>query len=87
MGVVLQHATRILILAAAGVLLLAPFHLLIGDVGAEMHARAAPPDEEGLIVLDRLLDELDRFSGGVVIHDLHALFGQRSGILELAVRR
>ena len=73
--VVLDHAVGVLVLAGDA----AQLRL---DVGAEMHAGTAPPDKPGLAGGLLLLDELDSAVGGFVIDRLHALFGQRTRILD-----
>src|SRR3990170_4495531 len=52
-------------------------------MGPDMHARRVEPDEEGLAVLDRLLDEL--LFGGVdfQINGWHPCLGERTGVLDL----
>ncbi len=56
------------------------------DVGAKVHAGAAPPDKPRLAGLVLAPDEVDGRGYGLVIHGLHALLGQRPRILDLAVR-
>ena len=82
MHVVLDHAVGVFILARDT----AQFRF---DMGAEVHARAVPPHKPGFAGFGTVCNEGDGLVGGVVIHGLHALFGQRSGVLDLlrAVRQ
>ena len=76
MHVVLDHAVAILVLAGdADVLGL--------HMGAEVHARAVPPHEEGLPVLHRVGDEALGGGDDLLVDRLHALLGQRAGVLDL----
>ena len=76
MPVVLDHAVVVLALPAdAAVLLL--------HVRAEVHARRVPPDEERLVAAGLLLEILERPRGDFVVDGLHALLGERAGVLDL----
>ena len=83
--VVFDHAAGILV--RGRVLLFTDRHLLVADMGAEVHACAAPPDEPGLACLVLALDEILCCSHGFVIDGFHALLGQRTCVLDLAVGR
>ena len=52
-------------------------------MGAEVHVRRVEPDEEWLAVFVRAVDEVPRRRSGFVVYRLHALFRQRSGVLDL----
>ena len=54
-------------------------------VGEDVHARGVHPDEERLTRLHLPLHEVDGGGRGFVVDRLHALAGQRAGILGLAV--
>jgi len=56
-------------------------------MGAEVHAGTTPPHKPGLAGLVLFFDEVDSGIGGLVIDGLHALLGQRAGILDLAASR
>ena len=56
------------------------------EVRPHVHAGAVPPDEEGLVVRDSLFHQFQRPGGDFLVNSLHALFGQRAGILDLAAR-
>ena len=49
----------------------------------DVHAGRIPPHEERLAVLVRLVDEAERRRGDFLVHRLHALLGQRAGVLDL----
>src|SRR5262245_2195965 len=49
-----------------------------------MHARRVPPDEEGFAGPVLLLHERQRPRGNLLVDRLHALLGERAGILDLA---
>ena len=55
---------------------------LIFDVGAEVHAGAAPPDKPGHILpaSSWRLNEIDGCGSGLVVHGFHALLCQRAGV-------
>ena len=73
--VVLDHAVAVFVLPGdAAVLRL--------HVGAEVHARGVPPAEEGLARLGLPRDELLGGGGHFVIDGLHALLGERAGVLD-----
>ncbi len=75
--VVLDHAVRVLALTVAQAA------VLVLDVRAEVHARRVPPEEEGLIAAGHLLEVLERAPGDLVVDRLHALLGERAGVLDL----
>ncbi len=79
MHVVLDHAVGVLVLPGDAA-------QLVLHVRAEVHARAVPPDVEGLAVGMGALDEVDRGGERLVVDRLHALLGQRPGILDATVR-
>ncbi len=55
---------------------------LFGNMGEEVHVGGVPPHEERFAIRMGLLDELDRAGGDIVIDGLHALSGQRAGVLD-----
>lgn len=55
------------------------------DMCSEMHARAVPPDEEGRACLVLARNEILGRSKGLLVNRFHPLFGERAGILDLAV--
>ena len=73
--VVLDHAVTVLILTADA----AQFVL---HVGAEVHARGIPPEEEGAALRRGLVKVVQRTGGHLVVYRLHALFRQRPGVLD-----
>ena len=83
-GIMLDHAGGVLVDLLAN-LLVGQFAVLVADMGAEVHARAAPPHEPGRALLVGALDEVDRRSARLVINGLHADLRQRAGVLDLAV--
>jgi hypothetical protein len=73
--VVLDHAVAVFVLAGdADVLLL--------DVGAEVHAGAVPPAEEGLALLVHAGDEILGGGEGFLVDGLHPLLGQRAEVFD-----
>ena len=78
--VVLDHAVGVLVLSGDAA-------QLLFDVGAEVHAGAAPPHEPGLAGCVLALDEIDGGSHRLVIDGLHAFLGQRAGVLDRGRRR
>jgi len=58
---------------------------LFGDVGAEVHVGGVPPHKEGFALGVGLFDELDGAIGDVVVDGLHALLGERAGVLDAPV--
>ena len=52
-----------------------------------MHAGGVPPQEERLAVGMRLVHEGERLGGDLLVDGLHALAGQRAGVLDLLARR
>ncbi len=73
-GVVLDHAVGVN--AEAGLAL-----ALWLEVRPDVHAGGVPPDEERLAVLVRLVHEVQRALGDLFVDRLHALLGQRAGVL------
>ena len=76
--VVLHHAVGVLVLARD-----APVLLL--DVRAEVHARAAPPHEEGRPRCVGIADEAHGGCDRLIVYRLHALLGEWPGVLDPAV--
>ena len=82
----LEHLTDVLVVVDHGVVIRAlelarlaqAFRL---GVGAQVHVGEVHPDEGGLACLVLALDEVDGAVGDVVVDRLHALLGQRAGIL------
>ena len=56
--------------------------VLLLHVGAEVHAGAVPPAEEGLTGLVLALDEVLGGGERFLVDGLHALLGQRAGVLD-----
>ncbi len=56
---------------------------LLLQVREDVHAGRVPPDEERLAVRVGLLDELQARREELLVHRLHALPGQRTGVLDL----
>jgi hypothetical protein len=56
--------------------------MLVGDVGAQMHRGGVVPKEERLVLVMALVDEGERMFGHLVVDGLHALLGQRTGVLD-----
>ena len=73
--VVLDHAVAVFVLPGDA----AMFRL---HVGAEVHARGVPPAEERLPGLGLPRDELLGGGDDFVINGLHALLGERAGVLD-----
>jgi hypothetical protein len=57
--------------------------VLFGAVGPEMHRGGVVPEEKGLAVLVRLVHEIERMFGNLVIDSLHALSVERTRVLDL----
>ena len=76
MHVVLDHAVPIFILAGNT-------SKLVLYMGAEMHPRAVPPDEEGLALCMRAVDEVEGAGEGFLVDRLHTLLSERSGVLDV----
>ena len=72
--VVLDHAVGVFVIALVAMLGL--------DVGAEVHAGAVPPAEERFALLVHASDEILGGGDGFLINGLHALLGQRTGVLD-----
>ena len=53
------------------------------EVRPDVHAGGVEPDEERLVVLDGAFDELRRLRVDFLVDRLHALRGQRAGVLDL----
>ena len=53
------------------------------QVREDVHAGGVPPDEERLAVLVRVVHEVERLGGDLLVDRLHALPGQRTGVLDL----
>src|SRR6202043_514384 len=74
LAVVLHHAVRIY--AEPGL------SLRLGlEPGPDMHAARIEPDEERLLVPVRTADEVDRGPEELLVDRLHALLGERAGVL------
>ena len=56
--------------------------MLGADVGAQVHAGRVEPAEERLARRVLPLHEVDRRGGGLVVDRLHALLGERAGVLD-----
>ena len=56
--------------------------ILFGDVGAEVHRRRVVPEEERLVRLGLLLHPREGAIGDLLVDGLHALLGQRAGVLD-----
>ena len=80
MAVVLDHAVGIVVAGHAALAL----HLR-ADVGEDVHPRRVHPGEERRAGVVLALHEVDRGGGRLVVDRLHALGGQRAGVLDLAV--
>src|SRR4029077_5172346 len=77
LGVVLNHAVVVLSARGeAGLVAMLGFHVREG-----VHARAVKPAEEWLVRLRLARDVIDCGVGGLVVDRLHALPGQRAGVL------
>ena len=55
--------------------------VLLGYVRPDVHPGGVEPDEERLVVLDAAVDELLGRLEELRVHGLHALAGQRAGVL------
>ena len=55
----------------------------VGQVRDDVHARRIQPEEEGLVVRPRLVDELERVGEDLVVDGLHPLRTERAGVLDL----
>src|SRR5882724_12188978 len=55
--------------------------VLRADVRAQVHSRSVEPAEEWLVRRVFALHEIDRGGGSLVIDCLHALLGERAGVL------
>ena len=75
--VVLDHAVDVFAVAVG-----VAAAMLGADVGAQVHARRVVPDEERLARRVLALHEVDRRRRGLVVDGLHALLGQRAGVLD-----
>ena len=75
MAVVLDHAVGID--AETGL----AFAFLL-QMREDVHAGGVPPDEERLVGLLGAFHELERTGGDFLVHRLHALLGQRAGVLD-----
>src|SRR6478609_371463 len=53
----------------------------------DVHTGRVPPQEEGLVSLLGSLQEIEGSRGNLIINRLHALNGQRAGVLNLAIGR
>ena len=84
MHVMFDHACGVFIGHTTGDLIRLCAHLVL-HMGAEMHARAVPPDIEWLTLFIGTLDEVDGGGDGFLIHRFHALAGQRAGVFDLAI--
>ena len=73
--VVLDHAVAVFVLPGDAAML--RLHM-----GAEVHARGVPPAEERLAGLGLARDEVLGGGDGFIVNRLHALLGQRAGILD-----
>ena len=51
-------------------------------MGLDVHAGRVEPDEERLVSLVALVDEVHCAGQELLVHRLHALFGQRAGVLD-----
>jgi hypothetical protein len=58
---------------------------LFWDAGPQVHMGGVKPNEEGFTIRMSLLDELDSAFGCIVIDGLHALLGQRTGVLDASI--
>ena len=78
--VMLDHAVGVLVAGHAALAAHRRAH-----VGEDVHARGVHPDEERLARLHLPLHEVDGGGRRLVVDRLHALAGQRAGVLGLAV--
>ena len=78
--IMFDHAVVVLGLPDAG---LAEF--LGGDVGAEVHPGRVEPHEERGVGFDGVVDEPLGFGDDLVVDRLHALLGERAGVLDATV--
>ena len=81
-----QHLADVLVVGDHHVVVVALPALalvLLGAVRPEMHGRGVVPEEERLVGLVRLVDEAQRVLRDLVVDGLHALLGQRPGVLDL----
>ena len=54
------------------------------QVGEDVHAGRVPPEEEGFVVLSRPFHEVEGLGVDFLVDGLHALAGQRAGVLDFA---
>ncbi len=73
--VVRDHAIAVVVLSALAA-------VLRGQVRPEVHRRRVVPEEEGLVRLGLLLHPPDRGRRDLLVDGLHALLGQRAGVLD-----
>ena len=76
-AIVLDHAVDVLAVAV-----LVSAAMLGADVRAQVHARRVVPDKERLVPGVLPLHEVDGRGRGLVVDRLHALLGERAGVLD-----
>ncbi len=80
MAVVLDHAVGVEAHAGGALCLRL-------EPGPDMHPRRVHPDEEGLVGLNRTIDEIHGGREKLLVRGFHALAGHGPRVLDLAVRR
>ncbi len=50
-----------------------------------MHVRGVPPDEEGLLLINGAVDEVERQFGDLIVYRLHTFLCQWTGVFNTAV--
>ena len=54
------------------------------QVGEDVHAGRVPPEKEGFVVLGRPFHEVEGLGVDLLVDGLHALAGQRAGVLDFS---
>ena len=80
----LDHPGFIVVQIASGDFFSLGFEI-VADVRAKVHAGSGPPEEPRHPLFFLPLNEIERGCNGLVVHGFHALLGERTGILDLAV--
>jgi len=60
--------------------------MAFSHVGAEMHAGGVEPAEERPICAGLALHEINGGGRRLIVNRLHALFGERAGVLDFPIR-
>ena len=58
---------------------------LFFQVGEDVHSGGVPPEEEGFVGFFGTIEEVEGFGGDLFVDRLHAFFGERAGVVDLAV--